>query len=85
MDPSDASTPVHSIIKPSGDVHHISDNSANYIDLVAAFPRITETSLGKVTALAKPLYIDTGEAVPVASPLPTIEWRQKEGNRGRAA
>ena len=40
-------TPVHSIMKPSGDVHHISDNSANYIDLVAAFPRITETNLGK--------------------------------------
>ena len=72
-------------MKPSGDVHHISDNSANYIDLLAAFPSVTETNLGKVTALAKPLYIDTGEAVPVVSPCRPLHGDKKKAIRDRAA
>ena len=71
-------TPVHSNVKPPGDVHDISDNSSKYIDFVAAFPRITETNLGKVTLLAKPLYIDTGEAVPVASPCRPLHGDEKK-------
>ena len=63
-------------MKPSGDVHHISDNSKNYIDFVAAFPRITETNIGESDCTGKAIVY--GEAVPVASPCRPLHGDKKK-------
>lgn len=38
-------TPVHSIMKPSWDIHHINNHCDEYARLLAQFPEITETDL----------------------------------------
>ena len=78
-------TPVHSNVKPPGDVHDISDNSSKYIDFVAAFPRITETNLEKSDFAGKAIVYRHWRGCTSGIPLPTIAWRQKEGNEGEAA
>ena len=61
------STPVHSIMKPSWDIYHINNQCDTYTKLLTQFPELTETDMGQVTTLTKPLHIDTSNAVPVAS------------------
>ena len=56
---------MYSLTKLSGDLHHIADNQ--YGELLSKYPEITQTDMGQVITLAKPLHIDTGDATPVAS------------------
>ena len=70
-------SPVHSITKPSWEISNIDDTSARFTNLLSEFPEIMETDLGKVTVMAKPLHIDTGNAVPVASRCRNLHGEKK--------
>ena len=58
---------VHSIMKPRWDMYNIEDSPTRFHRLLLEYPDISETDMGKVSVMAKPLHIDTGNAVPVAS------------------
>jgi hypothetical protein len=58
---------IYSIMKPSWEMNNIVHTSNPYLQVLQKYPEITETNLCKVTVFAKPLHIDTGNAIPVAS------------------
>ncbi len=58
-------------------MNNIDNSSAWFTKLLSAFPEIMETDLGKVTVMAKPLHIDTGNAVPVASRCRNLHGEKK--------
>ena len=58
-------TPVHSILQPPWPVQLIYSPDI-FTSLFSDFPGITETNMGKVTVLAKPLHINTGDAIPAS-------------------
>ena len=68
---------VHSITKPVWYIQNIEDSSERFTKLLSQFPEIMETNLGKVTVMAKPLHIDTGNAVPVASRCRNLHGEKK--------
>ena len=68
---------VHSITKPSWDIGNIVNTSARFTNLLSEFPEIMETNLGKVTVMAKPLHIDTGNAIPVGSRCRNLHGEKK--------